>query len=323
MKKFFTTILLSTLLLTACGSTPAENGQSTSTEQLSSAGEENDTALQQDNSASQQDNSASQQDDSTLQQESDGRNEEQEIEEETKMTRMSVSIMGDSISTFRGYIPDGYQIFFPDGGEVQNVGDTWWKRVIIDMGLTLCSNASSSGSTCAGDSTSKSDPRVGCDDMRVSDLAGENGEAPDIIIIYMGTNDLLESIPLGTNDGTAEVSEGDIQNFSDAYTLMLDKVQAQYPDAAIYCCTIAPIGTWGTDTPFVEFVNGVGDGLRAQDYNQVIEQIAANKGASVIDLYDCGITLDNFTETTGDGVHPTPLGMSYIADKVKESLSTD
>jgi lysophospholipase L1-like esterase len=300
-------ILLSTLLLTACGGAAAENGQSTNTEQLSSDGEENDTSLQQDDSASQQ--------------ESDDGSEEQETEEETKMTHASVSIMGDSISTFRGYIPDDYKIFFPDGGEVQNVGDTWWKRVIIDMGLTLCSNASSSGSTCAGDSTSKSDPQVACDDMRVGDLAGENGEAPDIIIIYMGTNDLLESIPLGTNDGTTEVSEGDIQNFSDAYTLMLDKVQTKYPDAVIYCCTITPVGTWGTDTPYVEFVNSVGDGLRAQDYNQVIEQIAANKGASVIDLYDCGITLDNLTETTGDGVHPTPLGMGYIADQVKESLS--
>jgi lysophospholipase L1-like esterase len=102
---------------------------------------------------------------------------------------------------------------------------------------------------------------------------------------------------------------------------MLDKVKAQYPDAVIYCCTIAPIGTWGTDTPYVEFVNSAGDGLRAQDYNQVIEQIAENKGASVIDLYDCGITLDNLTDTTADGVHPTPLGMGYIADQVKESLA--
>jgi lysophospholipase L1-like esterase len=272
-----------------------------------------------------QGSSADPEQDGSMSQGNDNENmydEQQEIsEEKTEMTQMSVSIMGDSISTFRGYIPDGYKIFFPDGGEVQNVGDTWWKRVIIDLGLTLCSNASSSGSTCAGDSTSKADAQVACDDMRVSDLAGEDGEVPDIIIIYMGTNDLLESIPLGTNDGTAEVSEGDIQNFSDAYTLMLDKVQAQYPDAAIYCCTIAPIGTWGTDTPYVEFVNSVGDGLRAQDYNQVIEQIAANKGASVIDLYGCGITLDNLTETTGDGVHPTPLGMSYIADRVKESLA--
>lgn len=248
--------------------------------------------------------------------------ETQEISgEKLQMTQMSVSVMGDSISTFKGYIPVGYHDFFPDSGAVQNVNDTWWKSVVDDLGLKLCVNASSSGSTCTGDSTSKDDPQSGCDDLRINDLTGDGGDTPDIIIVYMGTNDLMESIPLGSNDGTAKVSEGNIQNFSDAYTLMLDKLQAKYPDAAIYCCTITYIGTWGTDTPFVEFVNGASEGLRAQDYNKCIKQIAANKGASIIDLYHCGITLDNLQDTTADGVHPTPLGMSYIADKVKESLA--
>jgi lysophospholipase L1-like esterase len=279
----------------------------------------------EDTVSRQQDDSADPEQDDSMSQGDDDKNmyeEQQEIsEEETKMTQMSVSIMGDSISTFRGYIPDGYNVFFPDSGAVTDVNDTWWKQVADDLGLTLCANASSSASTCAGDSTSQTDPQVGCDDMRVSDLAGAGGESPDIIIVYMGTNDFIECIPLGTNDGTAQVPEGNIQNFSDAYTLMLDKLQAKYPEAAIYCCTITAIGTWGTDTPFVEFVNGVGDGLKVPDYNAVIRQVAANKGATVIDLYNCGITVDNLQETTADGVHPTPLGMGYIADKVKESLA--
>jgi lysophospholipase L1-like esterase len=280
------------------------------------ADEENDMSRQQSSSAEPELAGSQGNDDENM-------NEEQQetAEEEKEMTQMSVSIMGDSISTFRGYIPDGYNVFFPDSGAVTEVNDTWWKQVVDDLGLTLCTNASSSASTCAGDSTSKSDPQVGCDDMRVSDLAGADGESPDIIIVYMGTNDFIECIPLGTNDGTAKVAEGNIQNFSDAYTLMLDKLQTKYPQAAIYCCTITALGTWGADGTLVEFVNGVGDGLKVPDYNAVIRQIAANRGASVIDLYSCGIKVDNLQDTTADGVHPTPLGMGYIADRVKESLA--
>lgn len=245
------------------------------------------------------------------------------IEENSEEKQITVSVMGDSISTFRGYIPEGYYDYFPDNGAVQDVTETWWEPLFRELGLVRYANASSSGSTCTGDSASQDSPQYGCDDLRINDLAGTGGEAPDIIIVYMGTNDLLESIPLGTNDGTKKVAEGNVQNFSDAYTLILDKLLKKYPDAQIYCCTITQIGTWGTDTPFVEFVNGAGDGLTAVDYNECIAEIAGNKGIPVIDLYDCGIALDNLQETTSDGVHPTPLGMQYIRERVRERLIAD
>ncbi len=242
------------------------------------------------------------------------------IEEYREESKISFSIFGDSISTFKGYIPDGYYDFFPDNGAVSEVSETWWNPLVEELGLKLYANASSSGSTCTGDSASQDNPQYGCSDLRIDDLTDAAGRSPDIIIVYMGTNDLLQSIPLGDNDGKREVSEGDIQNFSDAYTLILDKLQQRYPDSLIYCCTITRIGAWGTDGLFVEFVNGAGEGLTAADYNECIKQIAANKKVPVIDLYDCGITIDNLQDTTTDGVHPTPLGMGYIKAAVEEKL---
>lgn len=242
------------------------------------------------------------------------------ITEYREESQISISIMGDSISTFKGFIPDGYYDFFPDNGAVQDVNETWWKPLVEELGLRQYANASSSGSTCTGDSTSQDNPQYGCSDFRINALMGANGRIPDIIIVYMGTNDLLQSVPLGDNDGTRRVSEGDIQNFSDAYTLILDKLQQRYPDSVIYCCSITQIGTWGTDTLFVEFVNGAGEGLTAADYNECISQIAGNKGVPVIDLYNCGIAIDNLQDTTADGVHPTPLGMRYISSAVRENL---
>lgn len=229
------------------------------------------------------------------------------------------SVMGDSISAYEGYNPEGYHIFFPQFGEVKEVKDTWWQQVADDLEWTLLANSSSAGATAVGDSTGMDDPQCCCNELRTDGLAGPEGACPDRIIIYLGANDLLEAVPLGDNDGKRTVEEGNVALFSDAYTLMLDKIQAKYPAAEIFCCTLPHIGTYGTKTPYVEFVNDLG--LTAADYGEVIARIAGNRGLVVIDLYECGITVDNLQETTSDGVHPTVEGMRRIAEAVKEAIT--
>ena len=261
-------------------------------------------------------------------QEESGEDEEvpPEIEEEVVQTQepeqlagTSFSILGDSISTFQGYIPAGYYDFFPGNGEVNAVEDTWWQIVAGDLELALYVNGSSSGATVAGDSTGTENPQCACNEFRTGGLAGSAGACPDRIIVYLGTNDLLEAVPLGDNDGTGAVAAGEINTFSDAYTLMLDKLQANYPSAKIYCCTLLQIGTYGTQTPYVEMVNG--EQLTSADYGEVITRIAKNKGLSVIDLYNCGVTIKNLKEMSSDGVHPTAAGMRMIAAAVEEALA--
>ena len=232
------------------------------------------------------------------------------IEEEISFEGLSVSIFGDSISTYEGYIPEGFAVYYPLSGEVTDVSQTWWMQLLEDTGMELCSNDSSSGSTCVGYSMSVDDPKYGCGGYRISSLSGEQGKIPDVIIIYMGTNDLLTGVPLGDNDGTKWVAEGEIENFSDAYCLILDKIASNYPISRIYCCTIPPIGTWGVDVPFVTFTNRIG--LTSEDYSERIRVIARNKDIPVLDLYQCGIDIDNLHEFTSDGVHFTPDGMELV-----------
>lgn len=235
-------------------------------------------------------------------------------------TGMKLSILGDSISTFKGWIPEGNLVFYPENGAVKDVAQTWWKIVLDELGLTLCANGSSSGSASFGYSQ-EADPMYGCSDHRISQLAGADGEAPDIIIVYMGTNDVLMSAAIGDNDGLQAVGEGLVGSLSDGYTMILDKIKRRYPQAQVYCCTLLPVGDWGTTEaqPFVPFVNG--QNVTSEAYSERIRLIAGNRGLPIIDLEKCGITIDNMAEMTADGVHPTAEGMRLIADTVKKCLT--
>lgn len=233
---------------------------------------------------------------------------------------VTFSILGDSISTYAGAIPEGYVVYYPENGAVQKQKDTWWQMFADETESVLYANSSSAGSACVGDSMSMESPRCACNELRISDLGGPEGKMPDVILVYMGTNDLLMSIPIGTNDGTGQVTEGEVTTFSDAYTLMLDKLEREYPISRIYCCTLTQVADWGKNGTLERFVNGVDEGLTAADYNARIEQIAESRGLQVIDLYHCGIHEDNWNEMTTDGVHPTPDGMRCIADAVIEAL---
>lgn len=299
MKKMIMAACMTTafLMLAGCG-----NAEQAETQEIDKTEQENANTEEQDD----EDTSGS----------TAAQNEEEP--EPVLLAGRTISFFGDSITTFRGYNPEGYAVFFPEYGEVSAVEDTWWQRVVDDLGLTLYKNGSSAGATVVGDSTGTEDPLCACNELRTGALTGPQGACPEIILVYLGTNDLLNTAPLGTNDGTMLVEEGEVKTFSDAYTLMIDKLQSKYPPADIYCCTLLPVGDYGTKTPYVDFVNG--EGFTAKDYNRVIVQIAENKGLFVIDLQDSGITIDNLAEMTTDGVHPTTAGMVCIAEAVKEGL---
>lgn len=241
-----------------------------------------------------------------------------EKDDSDMLPQKTISIMGDSISTFDEWIPEGYYDFYPVNGEVKTVNQTWWKMVLDDMDMALCANASSAGSTCIGDSTGTDNPQHGCSDFRIADLMGKDGAYPDIIIVYMGTNDFLDDVPLGSNDGTQYVEEGEIDNFSDAYSLMLDKLSAYYPGADIFCCNLPLIGGWGDERAF-EIKKR--QGMTSKDYGRQIEVIAAAKGCPIIDLKNCGITIDNMDQYVTDGVHLNPDGMKLIRDAVETAIT--
>ena len=65
----------------------------------------------------------------------------------------TLSILGDSYSTFAGYIPEGQATYYPRPEavpDVLRVEDTWWHQLAASRGMRILANDSYSGSTmCA------------------------------------------------------------------------------------------------------------------------------------------------------------------------------
>ena len=63
----------------------------------------------------------------------------------------NVLIFGDSYSTFAGYIPNGFAVYYSDNGsgetDVSKVSETWWYQLLKESNSELIQNNSWSGST--------------------------------------------------------------------------------------------------------------------------------------------------------------------------------
>ena len=231
-----------------------------------------------------------------------------------------VSVLGDSISTFDGYLPtepEAYDTWYPRDS-LDSVEETWWMRVIEDNGFILLSNASWTGSHVIGDSTDRSG-YTGCGDGRADAVRGYHDDGsilpPDIILVFMGANDFLHSLPLGTYTPGKEVTEGEQESFADAYRMLLTKLTERYEDTRICCMTCLPCTVIGDMSPWVNSL-----GLSITDYNEVIRLTAEEFDATLIDSYACGIDGSNADTLTEDGIHPTAEGAKILADCVSKAL---
>lgn len=217
------------------------------------------------------------------------------------------SILGDSISTLDGYNPpehlvyyEGYRKFDTD---VFFIEDTWWGQVIEALGGSLLMNDSFSGSLLSKHRECII-PSYGCSDERTSALS-DDGVMPDVIMLFMGTNDWGRQMKLYPDDGESE----DISVFSVAYRKTIEKLKANYPDAEIWCFTL-PINRNDPRTDVIA------EGRPPIDnYCRVIRDCAALAGCRLIDLYHTAHDYD-----TVDGFHPKAEGMKALSKAVLECI---
>ncbi len=231
-------------------------------------------------------------------------------------TSLSMSVMGDSISTYIKYIPPENEEYY-DGNTagVFSAADMWWTLVSEEAGYRISTVEAWSGTrvtTLAGEDEAMCMDRTG----RLS-----GASEPDIILIFAGMNDFLQGSPLGTWNRKTDIPVSG-RTFREAYALMLYKIRRNYPMARIYCCTLTPCER--------DLKIGNLEKLHKQylhEFNSAIRETAQMFDCRIIDLNACGINsynmnvyMGDYTAADGAGLHPNAAGQRLIADTVLRVL---
>ena len=254
---------------------------------------------------------------------------------------VNVSLIGDSISTFKDIsngaaadttnstIKNNSAWYTTTNKPSLRVGldDTWWMNTINSTGSTLLVNNSWSGSVILtrGDSVGAYDTRA----FQLHDDTGDNaGEKPDMIFVYMGTNDVnVHASNIGTTDSidfdnidALRAKDPEALTVLEAYAIMIDNISSSYPDAEIYCMNILNCRSYyGNETKTNSLTS----------FNAGTKVIAEQFGATYVDICNgTGINEENMEEyipiydddNTANNYHPNKEGMDLIAECVIEAV---
>ena len=145
----------------------------------------------------------------------------------------TVSILGDSYSTFSGYMqPDTNFVWYHtraiQNTDVTSVKQTWWYQFIKENNYKLEVNNSFSGSTICNTGYRKEDYSKRSFIARMSNLG-----SPDVILIFGATNDAWAGAPIGEYkyDNWTKM---DLFSFRPAMAYMLDYISGRYPNVEVY-----------------------------------------------------------------------------------------
>ena len=157
------------------------------------------------------------------------------------MTLGNVLILGDSYSTFEGFIPQGYDVYYQGDGSydtgVTKVEETWWHQLITETEANLILNDSWSGSTIC---------YKGYDDVDCSETSSficrlEKMEKQgffkqnkiDTLFIFGATNDSWLGIPLGKTK-FENFTKDELYTVLPALCYLIKRSREILPNAQIY-----------------------------------------------------------------------------------------
>ncbi len=204
-----------------------------------------------------------------------------------------VSILGDSYSTFKGYIPDSYACWYDTTPltdkiqakktDVNDVKQTWWWQLINDGGYILGVNDSYSGATISFTGYQGEDYSDRSFITRLPRLG-----SPDILLIFGATNDSWAGSPLG-EFVYSDVAREDLYKFRPAMSRLLSEAVNRFPGTAIYF--------------------RINNGLKPE-IESSIKAVCDHYKVAYIQLHD----IDKLSG------HPSRKGMKQIATQVLEAI---
>lgn len=151
-------------------------------------------------------------------------------------------IFGDSYSTFKGYVPEGYAIYYSENErpetDVTQVSQTWWHQVVTEADLNLVLNNSWSGSTIGYTGYNNTDCSKSSSFIyRLRQLIENDFFAKnqiDTVFVFGGTNDSWSNAPLGEIK-YSDWEEKDLFSVLPAICYFLNLLKELLPQAKIYC----------------------------------------------------------------------------------------
>ena len=205
----------------------------------------------------------------------------------------TVAILGDSYSTFRGFIPEERECYYPSPERVDDVltvEDTWWRQLFAKRNMTLLFNDSWSGSTvCTTVRERHPQESAFVHRMKKSLCPTKTTEqSPECILLFGGTNDSW----MGTEIGSLmyrDWTEKDLRQVLPAYCYMLDYVCKSNPNATVFCILNTQL---------------------KPEIHEGILTACEHYGAVAVELH-------NINKKSG---HPSRLGMQQIAQQLDEVL---
>ncbi len=207
----------------------------------------------------------------------------------------TLAVIGDSISAFEGAIPSenlACWCYGPNATSlgVRNVNDMWWAQLANKTGMTRGICNAWAGTAVASPCWQANDI---CSDLyRIMSLKTSPKDNPDVIICLIGTNDVAGAVTK--------------ERFATSYEKMINNIQAYYPDADLFVCTI--INEKLTKQADRAIVNGE------------IKRLATKYELGLIDLASCGISASDPTAYLADSVHPNVSGMNLMAEKAYKDV---
>ena len=237
----------------------------------------------------------------------------------------TISIQGDSITTFAGTITDGNAAYYSVNHKYVNTIDaTWWGLLVNECRMRLIRNDAWSGSRISGAGASAMNNTARCAALKNVDSKVDTYQfgAPEIIVIMAGTNDVSGNVTLG------EIGSTDVTNYIGAFTMMLRNIKTQCRNSKIVVFQLYRGNNY-------DYTNT--GGTHQYEYQEAMEKVCKIYGAHYVGPEHFGIsypntnyfTCDNSmsdygppTYTSANYLHPNMQGMERVYAGVRAYLES-
>lgn len=236
----------------------------------------------------------------------------------------TISIQGDSISTFAGTITDGNATYYSASHKfVNSIDATWWGLLINECRMRLIRNDAWSGSRISGTGDNAMCSVARCSNIKHIDSTVDTYQygAPEIIVVMAGTNDVSGNVEMGTADGA-------VTTYMGAFKTMLANLKLQCRNAKIVVFQLYRGNV-------LDYANS--GGKHQYEYQEAMANLCRRYGVYYIgpehfDLsfpnlqyYTCDNSLSDYglpTYTSADYLHPNMQGMERVYAGVRAYLES-